>query len=53
MTLNKGVASGTLPAVVLYTTTATPSQFTGAASSSRGPVAVVMAVVLGAVALLI
>jgi len=53
MTLNKGVASGTLPAVVLYTTTATPSQFTGAASSSRGPVAVVMAVILGAVALLI
>jgi chitinase len=53
MTLNKGVASGTLPAVALYTTTAMPSQFTGAASSSRGPVAVVIVVVLGAVALLI
>jgi chitinase len=53
LTLNKGAASGTLPAVYLTTTTATPSQFTGAASSSRGPVAVVLAVVLGAVAFLI
>jgi hypothetical protein len=53
LTLNKGAASGTLPAVYLTTTTATPSQFTGAASSSRGPVAVVLAVVLGSVAFLL
>lgn len=53
LTLNKGAASGTLPAVYLTTTTAQPSQFTGAASSSRGPVALIMAVVLGAVVFLL
>jgi chitinase len=50
----KALGTGTgLPVVSLITTTAgaaaTPSQFTGAASTSRGPFGVMVAVVLGAV----
>jgi chitinase len=51
----QGTGTGTgLPALSLTTTTAgapLPSQFQGAASSSRGPMSLIIAVVLGAVVL--